>query len=120
MKIFALLIVGASLLGSASQSAGQNDKPSGVSGVVADVAESAPISYAVVFIHSGQGQLVSLRVDSQGKFAAPLQPGYYDIFFAAEGFAPSCQRFKLGLKEQKQINPKLGPSLDTLEERRTH
>jgi Carboxypeptidase regulatory-like domain len=84
-----------------------------VSGKVFDRA-GAVIRGARVTIHwdpSGSNQLKDITGDSRedvsvvtgedGRFSVKLKPGFYDVFVAATGFSPHCEKVRLKDKEVK-------------------
>ena len=82
-----------------------------LAGRVGDSIEAASIPYAYVFVHSGAGKITITKVSSDGGFEVRLLPGYYDVFFAAAGFAPACERVEIIAGETTRLTPRMGPSL---------
>ena len=81
-----------------------------LAGRVADTIEAAPIPYAYVFVHSGDGKMTVTKVGPDGGFEVRLLPGYYDVFFAAAGFAPACESVEIIAGETVRLAPRMGPS----------
>lgn len=80
------------------------------SGVVLDRAESAPIAYAHVWIHEQSGKSsLTARLDKAGQFSIQLSAGYYDVLFAAPGFAPSCKKIWIRPDSPVKVKVNLGP-----------
>jgi hypothetical protein len=52
-------------------------------------------------------QDVTATADDTGRFSLELEPGLYDIFVAAPGFFPHCEKIKLKDKESKSYQVKL-------------
>jgi hypothetical protein len=85
-------------------------------GDVADAAENAPIRDAFVLVHSGSGKGdVTAKLDDQGRFKLPLTPGFYDVFVAAEGFAPSCKKVEISLGHASTFKGRLKPDVAHLQ-----
>ena len=80
---------------------------------VADTIEAAPIPYAYVFVHRAEGKMTVTKVSPDGGFEVRLLPGYYDVFFAAAGFAPACERVEIIAGETTRLAPRMGPNLPT-------
>ena len=90
-----------------------------LTGVVADKAENAPISYAFVYIHGPYKKAridTSMPIDNAGQFRISLTPGLYDVFVAAAGFAPTCAVVSIRSGEVTHFEPRLGPDLEHSEE----
>jgi hypothetical protein len=85
-------------------------------GDVADAAENAPIRYAYVMVHSGSGKKdVTVKVDDDGRFELSLTPGLYDVFVAAEGFAPLCQKVEISGDRTIVLMARLKPDEEHLQ-----
>jgi len=84
-----------------------------LAGRVADTIEAAPIPYAHVFVHHAEGKMTVTKVSPDGGFEVRLLPGYYDVFFAAAGFAPACERVEIIAGETVRLAPRMGPHLPT-------
>ena len=54
-------------------------------------AEGAPIQTAFVLVHRSTADDKHGYPDQRGSFEIDLTPGLYDIFIAADGFAPQCK-----------------------------
>ena len=87
-----------------------------LSGDVADEAENAPIRNAFVLIHSGSGKGdVTAMLDEQGRFRLLLEPGLYDVFVAAEGFAPTCKKVEISIGHATTFKGRLKPDQEHLQ-----
>jgi hypothetical protein len=85
-------------------------------GDVADTAENAPIRDAFVLVHSGSGKGdVTAKLDEQGRFRLPLTAGFYDVFVAAEGFAPSCKKVEISVGHATSFKGRLKPDVEHLQ-----
>jgi hypothetical protein len=85
-------------------------------GDVADAAENAPITYAFVLVHSGSGKGdFTAKLDDRGRFKLALAPGSYDVFVAAEGFAPSCKKVEISLGHTTTFKGRLKPDVAHLQ-----
>ena len=93
-----------------------NAESSELRGDVADAAEKAPIRGAFVLVHSGSGKGdVTAKLDEQGRFNLPLPPGFYDVFVAAEGFAPSCKKVEISIGHAATFKGRLKPDVAHLQ-----
>jgi len=85
-------------------------------GVVADVAENAPIRYAFVLVHSGsRKEDTTAKVDENGRYELRLRPGLYDVFVAAEGFVPSCKKVEIVAGSTTTYKARLKPDAEHLQ-----
>ena len=83
---------------------------------MADEAENAPIRNAFVLIHSGSGKGdVTAMLDEQGRFRLLLEPGLYDVFVAAEGFAPTCKKVEISIGHATTFKGRLKPDQEHLQ-----
>jgi hypothetical protein len=83
-----------------------------LSGTIRD-SEGAVIAKAHIVVHwdeSGANYLgdnlgvkedITMSTDSNGKFSLEIPPGFYDVFVAATGFAPYCEKVRLKEKQTK-------------------
>ena len=93
-----------------------NAQRSELRGDVADAAENVPIAYAFVLVHSASGKGdVTAKLGDQGRFRLPLTPGFYDLFVAAEGFAPSCKKVEISLGHATTFKGRLKPDVAHLQ-----
>ncbi len=93
-----------------------NAQRSELRGNVADAAENAPIRNAFVLVHSGSGKGdITAKLDDQGRFNLPLMPGFYDVFVAAEGFAPSCEKVEISVGHATTFKGRLKPDVAHLQ-----
>src|SRR6266853_1848965 len=84
----------ASISGLAGQD--RDRTPGRLSADVAD-AHDIPIPYAFVMAHSGYSKKdgeAKLNQDDD-RFEIVLEPGIYDVFIAAAGFAPMCKAVEI-------------------------
>ncbi len=72
-----------------------SENPSGVKGKVVDQSEHAPIRNAYILAHRNGATDKTLRTDESGRYSVELPPDIYDIFIAADGFAPACRKVKV-------------------------
>ena len=80
------------------------------------MAERAPIKYAFVLVHQHSGSDDhKANIDSKGRFNMRLAPGLYDVFVAADGFAPDCKRVKVVMGKTTTFNVALSPDIEHLE-----
>jgi carboxypeptidase family protein len=85
-------------------------------GDVADKSENAPIPDAFVYIHGDRRHPdVVAKIDRGGRFQVSLPPGYYDVFVAASGFAPTCKAIEIESGGTVHFNPRLGPDFEHLQ-----
>jgi hypothetical protein len=86
-------------------------------GDVADAIEGAPIPSAFVLIHRGGGSRDTVvRLEPSGKFQVPLPPGRYDIFVAADGFAPTCKVVEIVSDQTTWFSPRLRADVEHAEQ----
>jgi hypothetical protein len=84
-------------------------------GNVSDAAEDAPIQTAFIFVHRSGTSDVSARPDGRGDFQLNLAPGLYDIFVAADGFAPRCKVIEMKASQVTSYRVKLKPDAEHLQ-----
>ena len=72
-----------------------SENPSGVKGRVVDQGGHAPVQNAYVFVHRNRATDKTVRTDASGRYSIELPPDIYDIFIAADGFAPACRKVKV-------------------------
>jgi hypothetical protein len=113
--VAACLLVGC--LSVVPQAARQGQGPGGrLEGDVADLAENAPIRYAFVLVHSGlRKEDIRVKVDENGRYDLQLPPGLYDVFVAAEGFAPFCKKVGVFVGRTTTVRARLKPDAEHLE-----
>src|SRR5436190_6480907 len=104
------VLLGCSIVSGTGQVA---PKQGALAGHVRDIIEAAPIPYAYVFLHSGGGKMAIAKVNAAGWFEVRLSPGYYDVFSAAAGFAPVCERVEIIAGETTRLTLRMGPHLPT-------
>ena len=89
-----------------------------LTGRISDRAEGAPIRYAFVLIHQHSGDAdQKAQIDSNGKFALSLPPGLYDVFVAADSFAPKCEKVRIVDGKTTSLDITLSPDIQHLESR---
>ena len=115
MKLRILLMAVIVAVSVVARVGGSDFTKTGLIGIITDSSD-VPIPYAVVFVHEGKGKMIVRKVNPDGSFQLLLPAGYYEVFFSAVGFAPSCRRIRLSPGEEKKLHPKLDPSLETLED----
>jgi hypothetical protein len=96
---------------SALQSHRQNGK---LAGNVADTSE-APIRYAFVLVHGSITGNVTVKINERGEFDVSLAPGLYDVFVAADGFAPVCKKIEIKVDASAVFKPGLEPDSEHLQ-----
>jgi hypothetical protein len=97
--------------------AGQDTVTGKLSVDVADAAENAPIPYAFVLVHSGYGKKDGIAKLSQNhRFEISLDPGVYDVFVAAAGFAPMCKTVEISLGKTTVLKSRLLPDEEHLQQ----
>jgi hypothetical protein len=86
-------------------------------GDVADAFEGAPIPQAFVFVRGwgGVGDRV-VELSAKGGFELPLAPGPYDVFVAAQGFAPACKKVAIVSGRSVQLKAKLRVDSEHMEQ----
>lgn len=72
-----------------------SENPSGVKGKVVDQGGHAPIRDAYILAHRNRATDKTVRTDESGRYLIELPPDIYDIFIAADGFAPACRKVKV-------------------------
>jgi hypothetical protein len=55
----------------------------------------------------GIEQDLRLETNKEGRFAAELPPGFYDIFVTANAFSPECRKIRIKPEEAASFNPRL-------------
>ncbi len=91
-----------------------------LTGDIADGIEGAPIPSAFVLVHGGGGRPDAVvKLDRTARFSVSLAPGNYDIFVAAEGFAPTCRRVSVVAGRTTRYAPRLKANEETLEQSST-
>lgn len=112
-----VLLIGVMFCGSVSVAQSVTSETSGLLvGAVTDAAEKAPIKYAFVLIHQHSGSTdQKASLDSNGRFTLHLAPGLYDIFVAADGFAPKCEKVKVLAGKTRTFDVALSPDTEHLE-----
>src|SRR5215475_8798307 len=101
------------LLSLISSTAGFGETP--FKGTVTD-SSGAAISGAMVLVHwDSAGSTVGLttnigikkdliiKTDEKGSFTADLPWGFYDVFFSAMAFTPTCRKIRVGLHPGKDL-----------------
>jgi len=111
--IFSLMI----LCGPAISSQAHPDSSTGSLSVdVADAAENAPITNAFVLAHSGYGKLDgTAKLTQNRRFEVSLEPGVYDVFVAASGFAPMCKTVEIAAGKTTVLKARLLPDEEHLQ-----
>jgi hypothetical protein len=83
---------------------------------VADAAENAPITEAFVLVHSGYGKKGgTAKLTQNRRFEISLDPGVYDVFIAAPGFAPMCKTVEISRGKTTAFNARLLPDREHLQ-----
>jgi hypothetical protein len=83
---------------------------------VADAAENAPITNAFVQVHSGYGKKDgTAKLTQNRRFEISLEPGVYDVFVAAAGYAPMCKTVEISLGKTTDFKPRLLPDREHLQ-----
>ena len=83
---------------------------------VADAAENAPITDAFVLVHSGYGKKDgTAKLTQNRRFEISLEPGVYDVFVAAAGFAPMCKTVEIALGKTTVFKTRLLPDQEHLQ-----
>jgi hypothetical protein len=107
-----LLFAGLAAISQTGQKVGDGK----LQGDVADMAENAPIQYAFILVHSGsRKEDVTAKVDANGQYELQLAPGLYDVFVAAEGFAPSCKKVQVVVDGTTTFRARLKPDTEHLQ-----
>ena len=57
----------------------------------------------------------AMRTDREGRFNTSLEPGFYDLFIAASGFAPYCREIRV--KDGKPLELRVQLAVDELQVR---
>lgn len=85
-------------------------------GSVTDVAENAGIQHAFLLLrHSGTHGITTVTPGKSGQFGQALEPGLYDVFVTADGFAPVCKKLQITKGQTTNFNVKLKPDVEHLE-----
>ena len=83
---------------------------------VADAAENAPITDAFVLAHSGYGKKDgTAKLTENRRFEISLEPGIYDVFVAAAGFAPTCKTVEISIGKTTVLKTSLLPDQEHLQ-----
>lgn len=97
--------------------AGQDTATGKLSVDVADAAENAPITDAFVLAHSGYGKKDgTAKLTQNRRFEISLEPGIYDVFVAAAGFAPTCKTVEISLGKTTVLKTRLLPDQEHLQQ----
>lgn len=97
---------------SALQSQRQNGR---LAGNVADTYEEVPIRYAFVLVHRSITGNMTVKINERGEFDVSLAPGLYDVFVAADGFAPVCKKIEIKANASAVFKPRLEPDSEHLQ-----
>jgi hypothetical protein len=85
-------------------------------GSVVDEAEAAPIKYAFVLVHGALGkENITVKIDEHGRFNLRLAVGLYDVFVAADGFAPKCNTVEISAARAATFDVRLQPDNEHLQ-----
>jgi hypothetical protein len=86
-------------------------------GDVADAFEVAPVPRELVFVR-GWGAVGDRVVElgAKGGFERPLAPGPYDVFVAAQGFAPVCKKVAIVSGRSVELKVKLRVDSEPMED----
>jgi Carboxypeptidase regulatory-like domain len=99
-----------------AQSKSNNSLTGMLVGQVADQAENAAIPRAIVFLRrQGEKEIVTLALDSNGKFKSRLATGLYDVFVAADGFVPMVKVVSIEPGKTTQYSPRLRPDSEHMQ-----
>jgi hypothetical protein len=98
--------------------AGQDrDRTTGRLSVDVADAQDVPIPYAFVLAHSSYGKKdgeAKLNQDDD-RFEIVLEPGIYDVFIAAAGFAPVCKAVEIFPGQKIVVKARLLPDHENLQ-----
>ncbi len=84
---------------------------------VADAAENVPIVDAFVLAHSQYGKKDgTAKLTPDHRFEISLEPGVYDVFVAAAGFAPTCKGIEISLGKTTVLKTRLLPDSEHLQQ----
>ena len=86
-------------------------------GDVTDAVEGAPIARAFVFVRgwAGVGEKV-VDLDAKGGFKLSLPPGLYDVFVAAQSFAPTCRKVAIASGGSVEFKARLSADSEHMED----
>jgi hypothetical protein len=85
-------------------------------GSVTDVAENAFIQRAFLLLrHSGTHGITTVTPGQNGQFDQTLEPGLYDVFVTADGFAPFCKKLEITKGQTTTFNVKLKPDSEHIQ-----
>ncbi len=118
-KIFAYFVIVSLVIFYGPASSGQahpDDSTGNLSVEVVDAAENAPITNAFVLAHSGYGKRDgTAKLTQNRRFEISLEPGIYDVFVAASGFAPMCKTVEIVLGKKTVLKSSLLPDQEHLQ-----
>jgi|SRR5665213_727486 len=112
------LLLGSVFLFLCTTISGQTNLTSSVGKLSVDVtdgAENTPIVGAFVLAHSQFGKKDgTAKLPQNHRFEISLEPGVYDVFVAASGFAPTCKTVEVSLGKTTTLKATLLPDSEHL------